>query len=250
MKSKVMLIMPPFTQTCQAMKRCIFPLGIGYLSAVLEREGFDVMPLDCIVEGYDTTTYNGNELTFGLKDDDIKKKIQYFMPDYVGVSVLISRQADNAHRICKIAKEINPNIETIMGGCHPSVLAREVLNDPNVDHVVVGDGENALLRIIKGVDGGLVSGGDVDVQEIPWPARHLFPMEKYFKINMPTSVYSPHNRVTQIELTRSCPFNCCFCATTQFRGRYQKRKIDDCLNEISFLKEKFRVEELDIIDSI
>src|SRR4030042_6119537 len=66
---------------------------------------------------------------------------------------------------------------------------------------------------------------------------------------MPTSVYSPHNRVTQIEFTRSCPFNCCFCATTQFRGRYQKRNVSDCLSEVRFLKEKFGVEELDIIDS-
>lgn len=245
-----MLITPSFTQTRQAMRRCVFPLGIGYLSAILEEGGFDVIPLDCVVEGYDTINYsNNNELTFGLNDGDIKKKIQYFMPDYVGISVLISRQAYNAYRICKIVKEINPNIETIMGGCHPSVLAEEVLSDTNVDHVVVGDGENALLRIVKGDDGGLVKGGDVDVQKIPWPARHLFPMEKYFKINMPTSVYSPHNRVTQIELTRSCPFNCCFCATTQFRGKYQKREINDCLNEINFLKEKFQIEELDIIDS-
>ena len=66
---------------------------------------------------------------------------------------------------------------------------------------------------------------------------------------MPTSTYSPHNRVTQIELTRSCPFNCCFCATTQFRGKYQKRNIKDCLAEIAHLKGNYQVEELDIIDS-
>lgn len=250
MKKKVMLIMPPFTQTQQAMRRCIFPLGIGYLSSVLEKDGFDVMPLDCIVEGYSTLKYHDNtELTFGLSDEEIKKKIKYFMPDYVGVSVLISRQVYNAYRICKIVKEINPKIETIMGGCHPSVLSTEVLGNPNVDHVVIGDGENAILQIVKGEQHGIVLGGDVVFNKVPWPARHLFPMEKYFKINMPTSTYSPHNRVTQIELTRSCPFNCCFCATTKFRGKYQKRKIDDCLEEIIFLKEKYKVEELDVIDS-
>jgi radical SAM superfamily enzyme YgiQ (UPF0313 family) len=232
------------------MKRCLFPLGIGYLSAVLERRGFDVMPLDCIVEGYDKVIYNNaNEMTFGLTDDDIRGKIQHFMPNYVGISVLISRQLENAHRICKLAKEVNSNIETIMGGCHPSALPNEVLADPNVDHVVVGDGEDAILKIVRGESGGIVLGGDVNVNDLPYPARHLFPMEKYLKINMPTSVYSPHNRVTQIEFTRSCPFNCCFCATTKFRGRYKKRKIEDCLDEIRYLKQIYQIEELDIIDS-
>lgn len=247
--NKVMLIMPPFTQSKQSMKRCLFPLGIGYLSGILEQKGFDVLPLDCIVEGYDTIKYNGNELTYGLSNDTIKNRIKSFMPDYVGVSVLISRQAYNAHSICKLVKEVNPRIETIMGGCHPSALPDEVISDPNVDHVVVGDGENAILKIVRGKSCGVVLGGDVDVNDVPYPARHLFPMEKYLKINMPTSVYSPHKRVTQIEFTRSCPFNCCFCATTKFRGGYKKRKIENCLDEIRYLKQIYQIEELDIIDS-
>lgn len=248
--TKIMLVMPPFTQTSQAMKRCLFPLGISYLAAVLENRGINVKTLDCIVDGYDVETYHDDgEMTFGLKDNDIKKKIQDFKPDFVGVSCLLSRQAHNAHRICKISKEVDSKIQTIMGGCHPSALPNHVISDPNVDHVVIGDGENAILQIVNGEKYGIVKGGDVDVKKLPWPARHLFPMEKYLRINMPTSVYSPHNRVTQIELTRSCPFNCCFCATTQFRGRYQKREIEDCLAEIIFLKDKYAIEELDIIDS-
>jgi len=242
--------MPPFTQTRQSMKRCLFPLGIGYLSAVLENEGFDVTVLDCIVEGYEEENNHGNgEITFGLKDAEIRRRIKEFAPDFVGISCLLSRQVHNAYRICSIAKEVNENIQTISGGCHPSALPNQVISNANVDHLVIGDGENAILQIVKGERHGIVNGGDVDFKEMPWPARHLFPMEKYFKINMPTSTYSPHNRITQIELTRSCPFNCCFCATTQFRGKYQKREINDCLAEITFLKEKYQVEELDIIDS-
>jgi len=249
MPSKVMLIMPPFTQSSKSMRRCLFPLGIGYLAGMLEQGGFDVLPLDCIVEGYDTIKYNGDELTYGLSTHDIKNRIKSFMPDYVGVSVLISRQARNAHNICKLAKEVNPKVETIMGGCHPSVLPNEVISDPNVDHVVIGDGENAILKIVNGESGGVVLGGGVDVNGVPYPARHLFAFEEYLKINMPTSVYSPHNRVTQIEFTRSCPFNCCFCATTKFRGRYKKRNVEDCLAEVEYLKQTYQIEELDIIDS-
>lgn len=247
---KVMLIMPPFTQTRQAMKRCLFPLGIGYLAAVLEKEGVIVETLDCIVEGYDTEVYHEDgEITFGLKDSDIKSRIKDFEPDFVGVSCLLTRQEHNARRMCQLAKEVDPKIQTITGGAHPSALPEHVIADRDIDNVVIGDGETVILKIIKGEKSGIVTGAEVNVKEIPWPARHLFPMEKYININMPTSVFSPHNRVTQVEFTRSCPFNCCFCATTQFRGRYQKRDVDDCLAEVSFLKERYKIEELDIIDS-
>lgn len=247
---RVMLIMPPFTQTREAMKRCLFPLGIGYLTAVLEKEGIIVEGLDCIVEGYDIeTSHDNGEMTFGLPDSEIGKRIEDFNPDFVGVSCLLTRQAHNAHRMCKLAKEIDPRIQTIVGGSHPSALPERVLADPNVDHIVIGEGEVALLEIIIGRQSGIVTGGDVDATTLPWPARHLFPMERYIEINMPTSVYAPHSRVTQIEFTRGCPFNCCFCATTQFRGKYRKRRIEDCLAEVRFLKEEYGIEELDIIDS-
>ncbi|MBF0117641.1 MAG: B12-binding domain-containing radical SAM protein [Desulfobacterales bacterium] len=232
------------------MKRCLFPMGLGYLAAVLEKNGILVSVLDCIVEGYDNEKYHKNgEMTYGLEDGDILKKIRDFDPDFVGVSCLISRQAHNAHRMCKLAKEIDQKIQTIMGGCHPSVLSQVVKKDINVDHVVIGSGENAIVEIVAGNTQGIVDGGYVDVKELPWPARHLFPLEKYLKINMPTSIYSPHSRVTQIEFTRSCPFNCSFCSTTQFRGRYQKRRISDCIEEVRFLKNQYKINELDIIDS-
>ena len=248
--TRVMLIMPPFTQTREAMKRCLFPLGIGYLAAVLEREDIIVETLDCIVEGYDIETYHDDgEMTFGLRDLEIRERIKDFKPDFVGVSCLLTRQAHNAHRICKLAKEVAPRIQTLVGGSHPSALPARVLEDPNVDHVVIGEGEVAILDIVTGKKSGIVNGGRVDTRTLPWPARHLFPMERYLKMHMPTSVYSPHDRVTQIEFTRGCPFNCCFCATTQFRGSYRKREIEDCLAEIRFLKDEYEIEELDIIDS-
>ena len=185
-QNRIMLILPPFTQTKQAMKRCIFPLGIGYLAAVLEAEGMIVETLDCIVEGYNSViVHNNGDITYGLKDNEILNRIKKFKPDFVGVSCLLSRQAHNAHRICRIVKEANQNIITIMGGCHPSVLPETVIRDENVDNVVIGDGEYAILKIIKGEKSGIVIGQEVNIKKIPWPARHLFPMEKYLKINMP-----------------------------------------------------------------
>lgn len=247
---KVMLIMPPFTQSKKAMKRCIFPLGIGYLSAVLEENGIVVKPLDCTVEGYDTEVDAGNgEITFGLTDEEIYLRIKEFNPDFVGVSCLMSRQAENAHRVCAIAKKVNPEIQTMMGGTHVSALSHEVIKDKNVDHALIGDAEVSILDVIKGKEKGIVKCKPVDISKLPWPARYLFPMEKYLSINMSTNVYSFNDRITQIETTRGCPFSCVFCATTKFKGNYQMRPVDDVLEEIKFLKERYKINELDIIDS-
>ncbi len=243
-KLKVMLIVPPFTQTKKAMKRCVFPLGIGYLAAVLEQKGVDVKALDCIAEGYGTEIDAGNgEITFGLAEAEIEQEIKEFNPDFVGVSCLMSRQSHNAHKVCAIAKKINPKV------IHVSALPHQIIKDENVDYALIGDAEETIMDVLEGNTGKVVMCKPVDISKFPWPARHLFPMEKYISINMPTSVYSPHARITQIETTRGCPFRCVFCATTQFKGHYKMRPIDDVLAEIRFLKEKYKIQELDVIDS-
>lgn len=246
---RVLLVMPPFTQSKRAMKRCVFPLGIGYLAAILEKAEICVAVLDCVAEGYDTEVKHYDEITFGLSDDEIVKRIKQFNPTHVGVSSLKSKQYRNVRSICKIVKEVSPNAQVIVGGGHPSALSEQVLADPNIDTVVVGEGENIIEYVVKYNQLGIVKSTHTDIQSLPWPARHLFPMQKYLKINMPTSVYSPHDTVTQVEFTRGCPFYCCFCAVTDFKGKHRCRPVEDCLNEIEFLKDRYGIEELDLVDS-
>jgi len=240
--------MPPFTQLKSSMKRCIVPLGIACLARVLDwHSDIEVKILDCIVEGYDNEVKDGNEITYGLSDNDIAKVIKDFNPDCIAVSNLMSRQMHNAKRVCKIAKEINSNTHVIIGGYGPSASPNETLKDKNIDTVIIGEGENVIEQIVRNRTLGIIEG--TLVKAIPEPARYLLSMEKYLKINMPTSVFSPHNRVTQVEFTRGCPFNCCFCATTKFKGKHRKRTVTDCCNEIRQLKMVYNIEELDIIDS-
>ena len=52
----------------------------------------------------------------GQSDDDIKKVISNFSPDVVAISVLFSNFLNSAHDIARLAKEVNPNIKTVLGG--------------------------------------------------------------------------------------------------------------------------------------
>ena len=50
---------------------------------------------------------------------------------------------------------------------------------------------------------------------------------------MPTSIFGLGDRTTQIETSRGCPFNCCFCCTTHFWGRkWRSRDPDEVVKEI------------------
>ena len=248
---KVLLINPPLTQNKKSQKRCLVHMGLAYIAAVLENNGFPVKILDCVVEGYDVQEkFDEKRITFGLTGEEIRRRIEEYEPDIVGVSCLMSMQSHNAHRMCEIAKEVNPNIETVMGGPHPAAMVDETLRDTNVDRVVVGEGEMSMLEIVSGrAVGKVVSSPPMNLENLPMPARHLLPMEKYLKINMPLSTYAPSNRVIQIETSRGCSLNCCFCTVKNFWGKWRRRPPIKVLSEVRFLIDRYKVEELDIIDS-
>lgn len=245
---KVMLIYPPFTQPVHSKKRCLVPLGIMYIAGYLREHNIDVRVLDCVIEGYDNEVINGDRKTFGLKEESIRKQISDYNPDFVGVSCLMTEQRHNAYMVCEVAKSVNSDIHTVMGGCHPSALPDEVLKHKEVDSVVVGEGELSMLKIVNGEDSGKVVSELLDINSIPLPARDLVPMKKYIDINMPENTFSPYNKVTQMLSSRGCPFNCYFCSTTKFHGGWRGRTAESVISELQMLKDKYGVEEVNIID--
>lgn len=247
-KTKVMLIFPPFSQPKNSKKRCLVPLGLAYIGAYLEEKGIQVKILDSVVEGYNTDLIKNDTRTFGLSLEEIAGEIQEFAPEVLGVSCLMTQQRNNAFAICQIAKNLDPSIFTIMGGAHPSALPDEVLKNENVDAVVVGEGEKAMLDAIKVCSPGIYRSKLLNIDTIPWPARELLPLEKYLKINMPENIFSPNKRVTQILTSRGCPFHCVFCATTNIHGSWRGRNAEDVIAEARYLKEWYDIDELNIVD--
>jgi len=244
---KVLLIFPPFTQPDTAKKRCLVPMGIAYIAGYLRKHGVDVEVYDSVVEGYETERYHKGMMTFGSNDDTIKNVIKKSNPDIVGVSCLMTQQKHNALRVLNIAKSVNSHIKTVMGGCHPSVLPNESLSYDSVDSVAIGEGEASMLSIVNGKS-GVVRSSPLDVDTIPFPARDLFSMEKYFKINMPENPFSPNKRVTQLVTSRGCPFRCYFCSTVRFHGSWRGRKAQSVIDESKHLVNSYGVDELNILD--
>src|SRR5512141_2408444 len=89
---RVQLFFPPMVfPKLQSRQTALFPLGLGYIAAVLERDGCEVALVDCPSEGYDTTLDIGKDrAVYGLSEEAIRQRIEQFRPDAVGISCLFS----------------------------------------------------------------------------------------------------------------------------------------------------------------
>jgi len=128
--------------------------------------------------------------------------------------------------VAKKIKELNPNITILLGGPEVSYEYEDVISLPEVDYIIVGEGETPFTEFINSfpnVDAvpSLVrkSEGKVLVN----PQAPMFDL-KNFKNSMPyrfDKVESLTNKVLYIETSRGCPYKCEFClASLDNKVRY------------------------------
>ena len=200
--NKVLLIQPPaYTDNNRRNMNPNLPLGIAYIAAVLEQEGYEVDMLDAFIEGWNNSTRIDDEtILVGMSYDKISQYITDSSPDLVGVTSMFTSQRKNAHKIAEIVKNIDLSIPVVFGGAHPTAVPKTVISDTNIDFVILGEGENSIVPLINAIKNGgdflmldgiaykSDSGQDVvldktnhieDLDTIPFPARHLLPIEKY-----------------------------------------------------------------------
>jgi|7_EtaG_2_1085326.scaffolds.fasta_scaffold00387_14 phosphonoacetaldehyde methylase len=272
---KVLLIGPCITIPKYMQKRCIPPLGISYVAASLEKAGIDVDILDLCVEGWSTERYNGNLVTYGKPPQEIVDQLKEKQYDIVGLSVLFSTDLPNLYETTQVVKEALPDSLVIVGGLHPTIYPKEIVDldleynkEKTVDFIIRGEGEFRFVDIINNLkEGKLNINADglvgfvedklfinpqvdniEDIDEIPFPAFHMLPMEKYFEINIPFSPVPQGERVLPMLTTRGCPVGCSFCANTNTWKKHRKRSIENIMEEVRLLKERYNIDELQFAD--
>lgn len=272
---KVCLINPPQVLNTKYGRPYLFqPLGLLYVAAVLEKD-HDVVILDASLEGWRNLRVEDNKYHLGLSPDEVYSRLRDIQPDVVGVSVPFSINAASAHIVCAQAKRLNKGVITIMGGPHPSVHPEEALADANVDYVVLGEGEQTakelvsalaasnpdLVRSIPGI--GYRSGGGpvinprrpplLDLDTLPFPARHLYPMEEYFNAMASgggaRSMYTFSDRWITLITSRGCPYGCNFCSIHLTLGkRFRGRSPENVLAELKHAVEVYGIKHVNFED--
>ena len=164
----------------------------------------------------------------------------------VGITVLTGAPIHDALAVGRAVKAENPSTPIVWGGWHPSLLASECLDEPSVDIVVSGQGEDTFKhivdRLIAGESArGCESGAMKDLNAYPAHDYSLIPVEKYFALK----------GARQIDYISSqgCRFRCAFCADPAVFNRGWTGLLPERIaDEISFLHQRYGVEDVSFQD--
>jgi anaerobic magnesium-protoporphyrin IX monomethyl ester cyclase len=244
MKPHVTLVNP--TAPINAAMHMPFALlGLGYLAAVLEKNEYQVDVIDCQL--------------LKLSLEDFRSEISKRQPNIVGVtSSTLTYQS--ALKLIKIVKEACPDCITIAGGPHVTFWDDKALEEcPELDIVVRREGEITMLEIVQKIEadksyddvlgttvrkeGKIVKNPDrpyiEDLDGLPFPARHLWPMERLRE----------YEDILYLATSRGCVYWCEFCTTVRMHGRkYRMRSPKNVVDELEFLHKTYGAKKFTFCD--
>lgn len=267
---RVLLCQPRWTFKSDVPLVVQMPLGLCYLAAVAREAGHEVRILDALAEGHRERTVAGEFTTYGLSDAEIARQVLAFAPDVVGVSCLFSIQHENAEALCRLIKQIDPSMVTVMGGIHPTVRTEATLACPGVDYVLRGEADftftEFLNRLAAGesvhdVDGIAWKDADglaqvterqayiPDLDAIPFPARDLLDLPLYWKAGLAHGFNLRGRRNFNLITSRGCPAPCTFCTISQVWGKkFRGRSPENVVAELVHLRDTYRANHIQFED--
>ncbi len=228
------------------------PMGILYIASYLKQKlrDIDILITDGLISGYEETL----------------SEIKEFKPDILAVS-FNTPVANSAYSLINDIKKIVPGILILVGGPHATALPQECLNESKTDIVVIGEGEETVLEIVKNITEGrkltshdllqikgiaFLSEGELiltetrpyikDLDLIPFPDRNLIKMSEYRGWYLCKQVPE-----TIMIFSRGCPFQCSFCSNKVWNISYPRvrlRSPKNIVDEIELLNKEFGIKEI------
>jgi len=147
-------------------------------------------------------------------------------------------------------KAIRQKTHVVVGGYHPSAVKDRCLIDV-VDQVVVGEGEDAMVRIIDGDRSAVVYGRPMAFHDLPWCDRDLIKNERHIDV----AYRDTGRRITSFQSHRGCPYRCRFCADGKRKTMHsgipvgvRHRNVYDLAAEIAAVTEKYSLDLVKFCD--
>jgi len=219
------------------------PLGISYIAAVLEQNNYSVIILDC--------------KALNLTSDEIRMFINKSKPDIIGITAMSSTLI-GALEVAKIAKESGAIV--VIGGAQLAAYPIETLSYDFIDYGIIGEGEYSMLELVQAIENKtdvssikglayknnglvIVNGERIveDLDSMPFPARHLLPMDKYHCVITETPF-------TTMISSRGCPSKCGFCFKQPSDKKIRFRNPIKIVDEMEELILKYHVKEIMFYD--
>ncbi len=257
---RVMLILP-FQMISLVITN--FPSGFAYLASALKSAGHEVVGVN---PNNLPKTINPRKMIL----DSLRKN----QPQLIGIGGLCGDYSF-LKGVISLIREFSENIPIVCGGKIIDNDAEFVFQSLHPDFCIIGEGEEVLVQLVNLLESGRedfeiipnlgywkdgspkftkenFDYGDINARSFPdyspFGIEEL--LDKYSLANNQFYRYSrPYPRVMIIITARSCPFNCSFCVH-QHGSKYRARSIENIIEEICFLYEKYRFNILSIQDEL
>jgi radical SAM superfamily enzyme YgiQ (UPF0313 family) len=221
------------------------PLGIIYLAAILRAAGADV---ECCDERVCT-----------------EAEVEAYLgrAEILGLSAL-TPHVNRAIRYAQRARQINPDVITVMGGPHATVDVDTFLDSGAIDYVIGGEAEDSILDFMRDLDRGKEHLKHVpgiafdqddgtryvspqpplikDLDRVPFPAWDQLPFDRYAGMNK--------ERLFYIFTSRGCPFRCVFCQKELTGRGFRTRSVENILDELQEIHDKYQPGNVLFIDEL
>ena len=249
---RVLLLRPAAEKKSMAR---VLPLGLLAIGSVLKRAGHQVKILDLRISN--------------SPDEELSSVMKSFNPQVVGIGVMTIECKYGFIDAAKV-KELNPGVTIIFGGPHCSHEPRFILNDPNVDLMVSGEGDLTITELIDALEQGRdieniagiaykKNGSYIRTADRPVirdldkfdQEYDLINLERYFNFQSSMDFFPVfrNKRFLPLVTSRGCPFKCTYCHDI-FDKSIQYRSPKAVVDEIEYLINKYGVREFHIVDDV
>ncbi|HAR42444.1 MAG TPA: hypothetical protein DCS07_07400 [Bdellovibrionales bacterium] len=269
--SAVALIRPPLVRPRAHLTglETFPPLQLAGLAGVLAAEGIDVQIIDAQESIVATLLPDGRSVIVGDMIPVLLKRIPAATP-LICISCMYTHAWFHDQLLIRAIREHFPAIPIVIGGEHASAFGREILATcPEVDAVVVGEGEHALEALARGVLSsekilskmpagipGVLTRSEsplqpglriTDLDSLPPPHWAGVRLELYFERG--SGITQKSKRSLPIIASRGCPHSCHFCTASQMWGsQWRHRSVNSILREMKDAHINFGVTHFDFLD--
>jgi anaerobic magnesium-protoporphyrin IX monomethyl ester cyclase len=221
------------------------PLSLAYAAAVVRKAGHEAFIID------------GNILNLDLKS--LCRRIEEITPDFLGFTLT----APTFHPVYRWISELRKcfDIPVITGGGLLKLYPAEVMKHEEIDYAVIGLGHDSIPQFLRayeekndlrGIPGLCFRQGKElvvtppsdtpeNLDDLPFPARDLLPIERYH------SPFSAKRNFTPFLTSRGCLFKCAYCCLP---GQMRMRKPAAVIEELEECYHRFKIRDFDMYDTV
>jgi radical SAM superfamily enzyme YgiQ (UPF0313 family) len=244
-------------------------IGLAYIGAFLRKHGYDYTAIDACGEALEAIRpYSGGKGIYlqGLTNKQVLERVPA-QCRIIGFTCLFSHCWPLVYELATAIRRKHPDALFVLGGEHGTALPEQVLRSSTIDVIVMGEGEETFLELVRCVEQGrewkeihgvayLEEGQlkrtvsrkrNTDIDEFPYPDWDRWSIREYIAMGQVTGINL--GRQMPILGSRGCPYDCKFCSNMgMWTRRYIMRDPKALVDEMEYMTNKYDVSGFTFMD--